>query len=258
MKPIAEAIQELKTMLTSIKLFESIMDSLVVTMLILFAFALTSISWYWALVPAVIYGSIHINRHLKRVSYHDVEHKVPMLHEALRTAADTIETENVIVNELHQEVLQKMREIKTSVFLGFGRTSRQLVMLIVLSFLIILSSFYGVKLFDFPGFAFDLASLRPLQKYATEAQDFVFGTNDSALYGNESVAELGTKELQLKLNPLASEINIDEFKDPENKDFVEHYPSGDVGASQDASYSETIAKQHQKIVKNYFTGIARN
>ena len=127
-----------------------------------------------------------------------------------------------------------------------------------MSFLIILSSFYGVKLLDFPGLALDLASLRPVQKYATQAQDLLFGTNESLIYGNESVAELGTKELQLKINPLMSEINIDDVSDPEDKEFVEHYDTGNVGASQDATYTETIAKEHQKIVKNYFTGIARN
>ncbi len=256
MKPIQEAVKELRRVLFSMRLFESLLDSFIVYLGSLLIFSLISLSWYWALIPFLGYGVLHTLNSVKGVSFHDVEHKVPVLHESLRTAADSAQKENIIVNELHSDVIAKLKEVRTSYFLGMGKTTRQLLLLAAFSFGIIIASALNVKLLNAPEIAIDLSKLKPVQKYTTAVQDIVFGPAKEDIYGNESIAELGTKELKLQINPLMSEININDIKPPEDKEFVESFPR-DIQASTDTSFDEKIAKEHQQIVKNYFTGIAK-
>lgn len=257
-KPIALALEETKAALHQLTLFNSIMDSLCVFLISVLIFTLLSINWYYAFIPFILYGTIHTYRALKGITYKFVEEKVPTLKEQLRTAADHVNTENEVVDLLHQDVLKLMRDVKTSYFLNFGRLTRELIVLAVISFLIIATSAYQVKFISADDLLAKLkTAYKPFQTYELGAEELLYEENETEeIYGNKSIAELGNEELNLQINPSLSDINIGKVKDPEKKEFQE-VPPREIQATTDTTFGENIPKGYQKIVKNYFREIAK-
>lgn len=257
-KPIALALEEVTSALHQLTLFNAAMDSLCVFLISTLILILISTPWYYALIPFTIYASIHTYRAIKGITYRYVEDKVPTLKEQLRTAADHINTDNEIVQLLHQDVIKLMRDIKTSYFLNFGRLTRELIVLAVVSFLIIATSAYQVKFLSAEDLLAKLkTSYKPFQNYELTEEELIYEENTTEeIYGNKSVAELGNEELNLQINPVLSDINIGKVKDPEKKDFQD-VPPREIQATTDTTFGENIPKGYQKIVKNYFREIAK-
>ncbi|MBI4145063.1 hypothetical protein HY493_02550 [Candidatus Woesearchaeota archaeon] len=274
MKPIGKALLELRTTLFSIGLFNSLLDSFLVLLFTLLGLILLKLPWELAFIPFAVYFVWHTRTILRALGYNDVEARVPQLREALRTAADSLETENEVVRGLHQEVLDKMRLIQTSVFVGFSKVTRQLLVLALLSFIIISVSALNISFLD---------AQTLLQKTGVIGIGGVFGDDDTpffarlskrddgnklfgkevtlldetSLYGNATVIELGTEELNLELNPEGSGIKMGEVKDPESKKFTDQPSPSDIQATADSAYAEDIPKEYQSIVRNYFKGIPK-
>lgn len=274
MKPIGKALLELRTVLFSIGLFNSLLDSFLVLLFSLLGLILLELPWELAFIPFLVYFVWHTRSILRMLGYNDVETRVPQLREALRTAADSLETENEVVRGLHQEVLDKMRLIQTSAFVGFSKVTRQLLVLALLSFIIISVSALNISFLD---------AQTLLQKTGVIGIGGVFGDGDTPffarlskrdngnkmfgkevtlldetdLYGNATVIELGTEELNLELNPEGSGIKMGEVKDPESKQFTDQPAPSDIQATADSAYSEDIPKEYQSIVRNYFKGIPK-
>lgn len=257
MKKIEQALLELRNIMRQISICNSLIQSYILFFILVLAFMLVSIRWYVAAAPFAVYLALHLILSKKALSYKYAEERAPLLKEQLRTAADNIHKENEIVESLNQEVLKRMKEIRTSYFFSFGKLTRQLITLTLLSFAIISVSAYDVQLLD----ARDVAKLVPLG----ELGEFVLSEelpplgeeNETAdIYGNKSVAELGTKELTLEINPVMSEIDLRKVKDPEKKEFQDDIPR-EIAGTTDASYEEQIPKGYQQVVKNYYKEISK-
>ncbi|HSU73169.1 MAG TPA: hypothetical protein VLJ21_04960 [Candidatus Binatia bacterium] len=276
MRPIGKALLELRTVLFSIGLFNSLIDCMVVFLFCLFGAIVLGMPWQLALVPFVIYFVLHTRKVLKALGYTDVEQRVPQLRESLRTAADSMAVENEVVRSLHEEVLQKMRLIQTSAFIGFGKVTRQLLVIALLCFAIISVSALDLHLLDGKsvleklgvwsegGFLTSGNSSSTFFGRLSKRQDgnSLFGKevtliDDSSLYGNATVVELGTDELNLELNPEGTGVKMGEVKPPESRQFSDQPTATDVQATSDSTYSEDIPKEYQSIVRNYFQSIPK-
>jgi hypothetical protein len=276
MKPIGKALLELRSTLFSIGLFNSLVDSMIILLFSLLAALLLGLSWTWALIPFFIYFVFHGRKVLKALGYADVENRVPQLREALRTAADSVETENEVVRALHTEVLGKMQLIQTSAFIGFGKVTRQLVVIALLCFAIISVSALNIKFIDgtallngaglsgISGGLFGAHNNQTLFGKLSKQEDSrakllkeVTLIDESSLYGNSSVVELGTDELNLEINPEASGVKIGDVRPPDSKKFTDQPTATDIQASSDKTFSEDIPKEYQGIVRNYFKNIPK-
>lgn len=259
MKPIKSALKEVKGAVTQIVLFSCILDTLIVFLISVLVLILISLPWWYGLIIGGIYGGIHTARTLKKrrnLAY--VEKKVPELEEQLITVDDNIEKENPIVESLQKDVLKGMRSIRTSYFLSFGRMTRELITLAVLSILIITASAHHVKFLDFRDVLKDLGELgAPSGEYELSGEELSFIENLSDdIYGNKSIAELGNDELQLQLTPMLSDIDISKVRPPESREFQSTVPE-EIQATTDVSFQESIPKGYQRIVKSYFREIAK-
>jgi hypothetical protein len=275
MKPIGKALLELRTSLFSIGLFNSAIDSMIVLLACLFGTLLLGFPWLVALIPFGIYFIWHTRKLLKKMGYTDVERHVPQLHEALRTAADSMEAENEVVRSLQTEVLQKMRLIQTSSFIGFGKVTRQLLVIALLCFSIITVSALNIHLIDGKGLLENAGVLaHGGGLFGTKNNETLFGKlskkqdgqglmkevtllDEESLYGNASLVELGTDELNLELNPEGTGVKIGDVKPPTSREFNNQPDAADVQATSDSTYSEEIPKEYQTIVKNYFQSIPK-
>ncbi len=258
-KPIIHALREVRSAVSQITLFNAILDTLVVFLICVLALILITLPWWYALIPSLIYGSIHTCRRLKKhknMAY--VEEKVPELSEQLTTVADNTDKENAIVISLQQDVLRGMRAIKTSYFLSFGRLARELITLAVVSILIITVSAHGIKFLDFRETLRDLGKLgEGAGEYGLTGEGLEFIENMSEdIYGNKTIAELGNDEIQLQLSPIMSDIDISKVQPPETKEFKSTLPE-EIKATTDVSFQESIPKGYQRIVKSYFREIAK-
>ncbi|MBI4017150.1 MAG: hypothetical protein HY363_05670 [Candidatus Aenigmarchaeota archaeon] len=257
-KPISLALSEVKSALKQMVLFNSIMDSLAVFLISVLVFILVSLQWYYAFIPFLLYAGLHTYRAIKGTSYRQVEDKVPQLKEMLRTAADNVSRDNEITGALNQDVLHLMKLVRTSYFLNFGRLTRELLMMGVVAFLIIGASAYNVHLLNFDEVASKIkSSYGGFGQYEMSSEDLVYEENASDdIYGNKSVAELGSEELNLQINPVLSDVAIGKTKPPEKKEFQE-VPPREIAGTTDTTFQETIPKGYQKIVKSYFREIAK-
>ena len=257
--PIVAALHEVRSALTQITIFTSMLDTLIVFLVSVLVLILVKMPWWYGLVVAAVYGGIHTYRSLKRhrnLAY--VEEKVPALEEQLITVADTVEKENPLVESLRQDVLKGMRAIKTSYFLSFGRLTRELITLAVVSILIITAAAHGVSFIDFRQTLKDLGELgRETGEYELTGEELTFVENLSEdIYGNKSIAELGSDELQLQLTPMLTDIDIGTTRPPESREFKSTLPE-EIKATTDVAFQESIPKGYQRIVKSYFSEIAK-
>jgi len=258
-KPIIAALKEVRNAVTQITVFTSLLDTLIVFLIATLVFVLITLPWWYAAPIAVAYGGLHTWRNVKRhrnLAY--VEDKVPELQEQLITVADNTDKENPIVESLQQDVLKGMRLIKTSYFLSFGRLTRELITLAVVSILIITASAHNIRFLDIRETLKDLGKLTaPAGQYEMSGEGLEFIENLSEdIYGNKTIADLGNEELQLQLTPMLTDIDIGKTKPPESKQFTSTLPE-EIKATTDVSFQESIPKGYQRIVKSYFNEIAK-
>ena len=161
----------------------------------------------------------------------------------LRTAADNINTEGVVIKELNKDVLREMKKVATSSFFTQKILASKIISISFLSLitLFILSSNLHIV---------DANNLIKGLGYVPEK---VFGS-DEGLYGDESVAELGKEKVTFELNPLSYELNLDQIRPPEKKEFESMYPK-EITATPERSFEENIPKDQQELVKRYFDRI---
>ncbi len=257
-KPIALALREAKKAVLQIVLFNSLMDTLVVYILLLLGCTLLTFPSWYALVPAFTYALVHTYGNVKEVSFSKIEEKFPVLKEQLITVADNLKEQNEIVESLNQEVLQKMKEIRTSSFLSFGKLTRELTVMAVISFIIIGSAAFNVKFLDFNAAMKELREFKPFEQYDInqELLEYEESQNLSEILGDKSVTALGQQQLDLEINPILSDVDIGKVKPPEERRFRE-VPPPEIKATTDVSFEEQIPKQHQRIVKTYFKEITK-
>lgn len=258
-KPIAKALREARNSILQIVLFNSVVDSLVVFTLLLLGTTLLTLPIGYALLPALVYAVIHTWGNVREVSFKKIEEKFPDLKEQLITIADNWqEKNNPVVEQLSQDVLEKMRSVETSAFLDFGKLTRELCVMAVISFIIIGSSAFNVSFLDLRETLKEVRDFDPFQEYEVneELLEYEESTNLSEILGEKSITELGQQQLDLELNPLKSDVDIGKVNDPEDRRFREVPPS-EIKATSGASYEEDIPKEYQRIVKTYFKEITR-
>lgn len=257
MKKIILALSELKRAIVHVKVMEAILDMILFFFISYLFLVLIAKDWRWALLPTIIFGIVQIHRKANEVALLDVEYHVPQLREQLRASADNVYKENEIAEGLHSDVLLLMKQIRTSAFVPFKKIWREIMTIAALSFCIILLSALNVKLIDFDSVLDNLKKLKepPTELSLQDAPLDQLPTGD--LYGNASVAALGNKELLLQINPVLSEINLDDIKDAKPKDYTENSFPKEIIAKADKSFEENIPKENKEIVKRYFGGISK-
>ena len=257
MKPIKAAIKELKGTVRTIALTQAMLDSFVVFLLFFFVFIMIQISWYWALVPFVLYAIVHSVLSMRAAKLLRIEEKIPGLSEALRTANDNADKDNPVVNELFEDVLLKMKHVRNAEFISFGKIGQRLMTLIVLSFMIIFVSAVDVHFMSYKDMYSKVKQFTPFSGYyVNESQLFYIENETANIYGNRSLAELGYEMLNVQVEPAYTDIDISKIQEAKKQDF-RSVEANDIRATTDASYQENIPKGYTKIVQNYFRQITK-
>lgn len=257
MKIIESALAEIRRTLILIKLFNSCIDSVLIFLGFILFFVLIKVSWYYAIIPFLIHAVIYIPKNMKNIKYIEVERRVPILREKLRTVADNVGKDNELIEALNKEVLSEMKLIKTSAFLDQRKSMFKMFALGAMAFLIIFSAYVNVQFFDFDTILHKLTGsgkgdIRNLEDIEIDSKSIL----EEDIYGEQSVAELGNQEVVFSMESYAGEIDLNKQKEIDQNNFATSYPK-EIYATSDSSYQEKIAKEDEDVVKNYFDQITK-
>ncbi len=262
MKPIEEAFLELKRAISLLDLFDLFYNTTFAFLFSFFLFMLAHINWQWAFLPSIFFFLFYGWFKFKQNKFLRTEQTTPDLAEKLRTAADNLDKENQINQELQEEVIRDLRKVETVKFLDFKELSIKTTLLFTLALLILVVSYLDVG-FDLPQLSQKIQEPVQSLKERISGQDVpsvdrkISEGNLSSVLGNKSLALLGKKEVVLQLNPLQSEADFENVGDTSQKDFnPPEYPK-EIYTSYDIASNERLEAQNSKVIKSYFQEISR-
>ena len=259
MKQLLLALRELKQVMVQVAFSEAIFETAIVMLITMIVCVLVNLPIVWGLVPVALFFIHSTRSKFKDIHLKQVEEKYPELDEQLRAAADNLYRKNDLVEALQQDVLGLMRKIKTSSFIQFKKMWRQLVIIAALSFAVILLTSLNMQFLDYRIIVDEIKDLGKHELPNIFEAEFAAGFGDeSDIFGNESLAELGLEQLDIQISPIFSEINLQDIREARETTFEEGVFPSDIEAritSQEGG--ENIPKEHKEIVKNYFSGLAR-
>ncbi|MBI5391945.1 hypothetical protein HZB00_02995 [Candidatus Woesearchaeota archaeon] len=262
-KPIGTALKQLGEALLFLDVIFLTLSTTFVFLLALLFLVLFTFSWVYAFAPSFVYLGLALYFHYRRNRLLEVEQKVPVLSEALRTVADTISVEsNEVLASLREDVLRQMKKIKISYFLDFTSLGLKLLSIVIVSFLVVLIAIlninFNVQFNPHIPEAIKSFTVRSASQEVPRIDlSSLEGKNMSLIFGNRSLATLGTKEVLLEIHPLQSEINLDESTTPEKKNFNPPDFPKEIYTSSESTYTEQVPKRNQQLIKSYFEQITR-
>ncbi len=262
MKKFNKVLREINFTFNNIVLFNSFLNAFLIFLIIYIILSLFNFYQIYALVPAALYFIIKTYKGIREKHLINVEKKYPLLNERLRTARDNIKMENPVVDELKSNITRDMKKVEVTSFFNQKNVSYKILLSIILCFLVVFSA------------RFDLSF--NLKDAANTAVDFVYsiGGNNTgdgkqgleriassgiseSVFGDAQIAQMGGEMLDMVIKPAGYEINLDEVKEPEKRDFEELFPD-DVFVETADVYEEKIQEDQQELVKAYFLKIAKD
>ena len=269
MRGFQKVVNEIRWSVAQVLLIPALLDGVIMFLLVYTVLSYFNFYPMLAAVPAalwVIYKAVQFLR-IDKIKL--VERYYPHLHEKLRTAADYSNKSDIMVDELHKEVLNDVRDVATSAFLSRKSLAKKTFAVILLSFLLL--SITHFKLDS------DSLKLKIKEKIAQSMDKVLFEKGKSIfnntleqrggsgvgvgintdIFGKQNLAKLGDEQLDVMINPASVEFKIGKIEDPEKKDFQSVFPT-DIYLEQSTTYEEKIPKEQQELVKRYFKELGQN
>ncbi len=254
MQDFGKAMREVKYTLNQVFLFDVSMNGLLMFLtsyLLLLLFALpTLFAFFPACIYIVVAAYLRINTDKARI----VESKHSALREKLRTAADYMGKENPLVEELELDVLREMRNVGISQFINARGMSYKILFITILSFGIIFSSTLNIQFIDLTKFSGFGSGDSQRSKGAGDFEAVQL-KSDENIYGEDEVALLGSKDLDIRIKPVDFKVSVKEEGDIETGNFHDIFPK-DAYLKEGEESQEDIPKEQQEMVKNYFKQLA--
>lgn len=260
MKQFANVVKEIKSVLAGITLFFILMDSLIVFLAVYLILTVIDLYPAAALIPAFFYFAYSLYQETRMNKIRIVEKFYPKLNEKLRTAADYVNVENEVVDDLHREVIAEMKDVAAASFFNRKETFEKVAIIVALCFVVIGITFFGINFAAFQGKLKGL--LGDLGGGDGEADDqegeiaqtIGGGAAYKDIYGEKTLAKLGDKEIEVQMRTSSYEFTIREAGElGETEEFREQFPT-DVTSVESRNYNEVIPgeKDKQELIKRYF------
>ena len=254
MKQFSEVIKEMNRTLNELIIFENIVNTTLVFLVFYLILTFFDFSPLYAVIPSLLYLGFYSYMHFKAYKPLIVESKYAPLREKLRTAADNVNLDNPIAEELEYEVTSEMKNVGLSMFINPRKLSYKIFAVVILSFLIIFSTTLNLKLIEFAKHnvpnIFDTKNLKGVGNF----QAVKLNTSDD-IYGKEDVAKLGDKELNIRIKPVNFKVNVKEEGEFQKQKFETTFPQ-ELVVKETVAYEENIPQEQQELVKNYFKRLA--
>ncbi len=259
MKDFRKVLKEIDFELNKLLLFDVFLTTMIVLLVFYLALALLGLPRVYCLF-ALTYFVIAAAMKMRERKTLDVELKFGFLKEKLRTAEDNINLRNPVVEELQHEIVSDLKKVDEGAFISGKKTYIKSAIVVLLCFLVIFIAPMAAPEFNFinkePNETTEIGEKAMgagtfLKKEATGG----LTPSPDNIYGEESVAQLGKRELKVTIQPAGYELNVRDISDIEEIEFVEDFPE-EIEATSAQMYEEKIPKEHAELVKNYFKALA--
>jgi len=254
MKPFADVVKEINRTLNELILFENIVNTTLVFLVFYLILSVFDFKPLWALVPALAYLGYYSYVASKASKSLIVEGKYAPLREKLRTAADNLNLDTPILQELEYEVTSEMKNVGLSMFINPRTLSYKIFAVMLLSFMIIFVTTSNLKLIEFAKYKvpdiFDTRNLKGVSNLAA-----VKLNTSGDIFGKDDLAKLGDKELNIRIKPVDFKVNVKEEGEFKQQKFETIFPK-DMTVKETVAYEENIPQEQQELVKNYFKKLA--
>ena len=254
MKQFSDVVKEINKTLNELIFFENIVNT---TLVFLISYLLLSIFDFYplyALVPALTYLGFYSYISFRSYKPLIIEGKYAPLREKLRTAADNVNLNNPIVEELEYEVTSEIKNVGMSMFINPKTLSYKILAAMVLSFMIIFVTTANLKLLEFAKNKVpDIFETKGLKGVGNLAATQLNTSDD--IYGKNDIATLGDKELNIRIKPVDFKVSVKEEGDVHPQKFETVFPQ-DAVVKETVAYEENIPQEQQELVKNYFKKLA--
>ena len=256
MKKFKNLIKEINKTLNELILFSIAINTILLFLGIYLFLALFNLYPASALLPAAIYFLIAAYKKMGSNKMKTVESKYDMLREKLRTAADNVDLENPVVDELQGEVMQEVKRVGISSFLNPKKLSYKIFVCVILAFTIVFISTFHLSFLDLENLLKEIPGLlenNPIGRRGSATSfDDVNLTDD--IYGDKDLAVLGNDLINIKIKPANFKVSVKEGGKVEEKNFDEIFP-GDVFIESSEVFDENVPLEEQELVKTYFKKI---
>jgi len=256
MARIKDLFNEVKLELLKVVLINTFLDAIMVFFLAYFVTSFFNIRFvYIILIPAlitVIFFFISTGVRIKNLRLKAMEDANPQVKEMLRTAHDNMDEENIMTAALFAELKKKMRRVSAGNLLESKKIIIRIMSAIIIVFLIIFVSSVNINLkkIDIP---FDkLRFMLPNEKQEYEEgniTDLVFNETE-VIYGEASIAKLGSEEIDLNMNPSMSEIDFNKISEVEGEDLREGSLPQEIGVNPDVFSNQEVLDEAEQAA-NY-------
>lgn len=269
MKSFNNVVRDIRKSIAQVLLVPLLLDGIVVFLALSILTAFFSWSFWYALMPAIAYTVFLFAREMGINKIKLVEKYYPHLQEKLITAADYADVDDAMVDELHREVLQEVKEVSTSAFLDRGKLVTKSLLAVLLCFaLISLTQFNDETILvknkikdgigDITARIIDQQEDKAIYLQEENGSGGGAGSGFNAdIFGDASLAMLGDEELEVEIKPTTLELQIGTVTEAEKKEFTDVFPQ-EAFLETSQAYEENIPKEQQEIVKRYFKKVAES
>ena len=245
---------EVKLEIIKADIIYSFLDSIMVFFILYFIISLFDIKFaYGLLIPlvaSVAYFFVNTSRRIKRSRLKDMEDANPQLREILRTAHDNQDENNPMVQSLFEDLRGKLRTASSGKLLDSKKITTRVVSAIATVFLIVILSSITINIqkIDIP-----FEKLNFLKDTGTrtegEITDIFFNETD-VVYGDSSIAKLGSDVVNIQVNPANSEADLSNVGEAEDRELVSGEAPDEIGVTTDAYSNQKVLEEAEAAV-NY-------
>jgi len=262
MRDFGKALKEINFELNKMLLFDVFLNTTLILLVLYFFLSFMNLPKVYALAAFAYFAIASFAKARKRKTI-NIEQKFGFLKEKLRTAEDNITIKNPVVDELQQEIISDLKKVDESAFISGKKTYIKSAAIVALCFIIIIFAPFHMPARTSQGQESALqetagngeggeASGGILSKEKETKAGVV--PSPGNIYGEESVAKIGNRELKVMIQPAGQELNIRNTEEIAEIGFLESYPE-EIEATAAESYEEKIPKEHAELVKAYFKAI---
>lgn len=232
-----DALREIDTTRNRVIFITTFLKSVIFFFSMYMLLLLVNVTPYGALIFTAAYFATKLKKELNKKQWIDVEKDHPMLSERLRTAADTLTMDNIIVRKLRASVIKTLTTIPVSSFLDVKYIAKRLCAISMLAILTVYLASTGFYLIDLHGFIKELFSDFNLKDKLLKYQV------PSSLSGKVTVADVNENQAlqeinnQLRLREDLQNLTLDQYK------------------GTDKTFEEMLSKKKRVYIRTYFSKI---
>lgn len=264
MKSFKKVINEINSTLNSILLFGVFLNTIIFFLASYIIIILTGFKPRYALYPALGYFIVMACLKFKENKIRKVEVKYKALDEKLRTAADNINLENPVVEDLQKELFHDIRNVEVAYFLDTRKISSRIIAAVVLCFMVLYLTSIDIQPIEIQSLVQGISSIGTGSAKNQTPNVFSGGPggagntpSEGEIFGVPSWISLGKREEEINIGASGYEVSVRDIKEAQKQSFDEQFPD-EVFVQGASAYEEKIPREQQEIVKNYFEKLTQS